>query len=109
MPWSGVDRDEEISVRDKRAFQKTIVWFVADDTEFGQRIADAAASDNLSDEIWLVSQHVRVLLKDGGTDPCFPLCVSSKMSADALFSPGNVASFRMQVSRTTLKIRPGAT
>ena len=30
------------------------------------------------------------------------------MSADALFSAGNVASFRMQVSRTTRKIGPGA-
>ena len=30
------------------------------------------------------------------------------MSPDALFSPGNVASFRMQVSRTTRKVRPGA-
>ena len=27
------------------------------------------------------------------------------MSADALLSPGNVASFRMQVSRTTRKVR----
>ena len=30
------------------------------------------------------------------------------MSADALFSAGKVASFRMQVSRTTRKVRPGA-
>jgi hypothetical protein len=30
------------------------------------------------------------------------------MSADALFSAGKVASFRMQVSRTTRKIGPGA-
>ena len=30
------------------------------------------------------------------------------MSADALFSAGNVASFRMQVSRTTRKVGPGA-
>jgi hypothetical protein len=29
------------------------------------------------------------------------------MSAEALFSPGKVASFRMQVSRTTRKVRPG--
>src|SRR5436309_3241595 len=35
--------------------------------------------------------------------------VSSKINADALFSPGNVASFRMQVSRMTLKIGLGAT
>ena len=38
-----------------------------------------------------------------------PARPSAKMSADTLFSPGNVASFRMHVSRTTLKIRPGAT
>jgi len=30
------------------------------------------------------------------------------MSADALFSAGKVASFRMQVSRTTRKVGPGA-
>ena len=30
------------------------------------------------------------------------------MSAEALLSAGKVASFRMQVSRTTRKIRPGA-
>jgi len=30
------------------------------------------------------------------------------MSADALFSPANVASFRMHVSSTTRKVRPGA-
>jgi hypothetical protein len=30
------------------------------------------------------------------------------MSADALFSAENVASFKMQVSRTTRKVRPGA-
>src|SRR5690349_13229242 len=30
------------------------------------------------------------------------------MSAEALLSAGKVASFRMQVSRTTRKVRPGA-
>src|SRR3972149_2384363 len=30
------------------------------------------------------------------------------MRADALFAAGKVASFRMQVSRTTRKVRPGA-
>ena len=30
------------------------------------------------------------------------------MSAEALFSVGKVASFRMQVSRTTRKVGPGA-
>jgi hypothetical protein len=35
--------------------------------------------------------------------------VSSNTSADALSREGNVASFRMHVSRTTLKIRFGAT
>jgi hypothetical protein len=30
------------------------------------------------------------------------------MSAEALLSGGNVASFRMQVSRTTRKVGPGA-
>ena len=30
------------------------------------------------------------------------------MSADELMSAGNVASFRMQVSRTTRKVGPGA-
>jgi hypothetical protein len=37
-----------------------------------------------------------------------PARASSEMSAEALFSAGKVASFRMQVSRTTRKVAPGA-
>jgi hypothetical protein len=37
-----------------------------------------------------------------------PARANSEMSAEALFSAGKVASFRMQVSRTTRKVGPGA-
>jgi len=71
VPWGGIHCDDEVSADRQRAFQKPIVWFVANDAEFGQRMADTAAFDKFSDEIWLVTQHVSVLLKDGGTGPCF--------------------------------------
>ena len=50
VPGSSVHRDDEFGVCGKRAFQKTVIWFVPDDTELGQRIADWEALDNFSDE-----------------------------------------------------------
>src|SRR5437667_11593126 len=67
-----------------------------------------AGPDNFSNEIWPITEHIRIFLQHGGAHPIKPRRVSSKISAEALFSPGNVASFRMQVSRMTLKIRLGA-
>ncbi len=81
----------------------------ADHTQFGQRVADGEARHNLSDELGVVAQDVRVLFEDRRTGPRLNQAGArqSKMSADALFSAGKVASFRMQVSRTTRKVGPG--
>ena len=51
------------------AFDKTIIWFVPDDTELGQRIADRKALDNFSDEFSMIAEDVCVLFQDGGADP----------------------------------------
>jgi hypothetical protein len=66
---SSIHRDDELRVRGKRAFEKTIIWFVADDTELGQRIAHREALDNFSDELWMIAEDVRVLFQDGWADP----------------------------------------
>ena len=110
VPWSRVHRDDELRAYRQGAFQEAIVGLVPNDAQIGQRIADGKTFDNLSDEFRMVAQYVRVLLEDRRTDPASirAACASSKMRADALFSPGNVASFRMQVSRTTRKVWPGA-
>jgi hypothetical protein len=70
-------------------------------------MALAAAVDNLGDGLRVIAEHIRVFLENRGADPRLDEAggASSKMSADGFFSPGNVASFRMQMSRTTLKIR----
>jgi hypothetical protein len=108
---SGIYRDDEIGTSDERAFQESIVWFVPDDMELSQRMTHAAHFNNLSDQVRPVTQNVCVFLKTARLAQASskPMRASSKISADALFSPGNVASFRMQVSRTTRKVEPGAT
>jgi hypothetical protein len=91
----------------QRAFQKAVVGFVPDDAQLGQRIADGEGLHNLSNELRLIAQDIRVLLEDCGTDPRLNQagarefederrCVLSRESA----------SFRMQVSRTTRKVWP---
>src|ERR1700674_2997156 len=84
---------------------------VPDDVEFGQRMAFTAACHDFSTNSgWSPNKSAYSSRIAGLTHASMrPARASSKMSADALFSPGNVASFRMQVSRTTLKIGPGAT
>ena len=69
VPWSGVHRDDELRACRQRAFQKAVVGLVPDDAQFGQRIADEEALDNLSDELRVVAQDIRVLLEDRRTDP----------------------------------------
>jgi hypothetical protein len=110
VSWSGVQSDDELRACGQGAFQETIVRLVPDDAQFGQRIADEKAIDDLNDEFRMIAQYIRVLLEDRRTDPRLNQVGvrGSKMSADALFSPGNVASFRMHVSRTTRKVWPGA-
>ena len=69
VPGSRVHRDDELGACRQRAFQKAVVGLVADDTQFGQRIADEEALDDLGDELRVVAQDVRVLLEDRRTDP----------------------------------------
>jgi hypothetical protein len=66
---SSIHRDDELRVRGKRAFEKTIIWFVADDTELGQRIAHREALDDFNDEFGVIAEDVRVLFEDGRADP----------------------------------------
>jgi hypothetical protein len=110
VPWSRVHRDDELRAYRQGTFQEAIVGLVPNDAQIGQRIADGKTFDNLSDEFRMVAQYVRVLLENRGTDPGLNQAGvwSSKMRAERLFSPGNVASFRMQVSRTTRKVWPCA-
>jgi hypothetical protein len=50
VPGRRVHRDDEFGARDQRVLQKTVVRFVPDDAEVGQRIVDGEALDNFSDE-----------------------------------------------------------
>jgi len=69
VPRSGVHRDDELGACRQRAFQKAVVGLVPDDAQFGQRVADGKALDDLRDELRMVAQDVRVLLEDRRTDP----------------------------------------
>jgi len=69
MTGSSIHRDDQLRVCGKGALEKTVVGFVPDDTELGQRIAHREALDNFSDELWMIAEDVRVLLQDGGADP----------------------------------------
>jgi hypothetical protein len=68
VPGCRVHRDDELRVCAKRALEKTVVGFVPDDTELGQRIAHREALDNYSDELWMIAEDVRVLFQDGWAD-----------------------------------------
>ena len=111
MSGSGVDCDDIVGVSRKGALEESIIWFVPDDAQLGKRIADTAAFDDFSNEIRIVAEHVSVLFKYRRTRQASinPDWTSSKTSAETLSRAGKVASFRTQVSRTTLKIRLGAT
>jgi hypothetical protein len=58
----------------------------------------------------MIAENVRVLFQDGGADPRLDQTGAREFvdQSEALLSAGKVASFRMQVSRTTRKVRPGA-
>jgi hypothetical protein len=53
---------------------------------------------------WRIEAGRRSAKREGG----LPAWASPSMSAEALLSAGKVVSFRMQVSRTTRKVGPGA-
>ena len=65
----GVDCDDEVRARRQRAFQETIVGLVTNDTQFRQRVALAAYIDDVSDELRMIPEHIRVLLEHGRTHP----------------------------------------
>src|SRR5713226_6797939 len=48
MPMRGVDRDEVVGLCPNRAFQEPVVWFVADDAQFGKRMTQPAQDSNFS-------------------------------------------------------------
>ena len=102
---------DEFRVCGKRAFEKTVVGFVPDNTELGQRIAHREALDDFSDEFRVVAEDVRVLFEDGRTDPRLDQTGVRELVDECrcVAVSRNVATFRMQVSRTTRKVRPGAT
>src|SRR5437879_3240329 len=75
-PAGRASRDYATGARRKPKFhprrsgkQESVVQFVPDDTELGQRIADGKALDDFSDELWVVPQDVRVLFQHGRTGP----------------------------------------
>jgi hypothetical protein len=107
MSASGVHSDDVVGVSRKGALEESIIWFVPDDAQFGEGIADTAAFDDFSNELWIVAEHISVFLENRRIAQASinPDRTSSKTSAETLFRSGKVAGFRTQVSRTTLKIR----
>jgi hypothetical protein len=57
MSGSSVHGDDVVGVSRKGALKEPIIWFVSDDTQLGERIADTAAFDDLSNEIRIVAEH----------------------------------------------------
>jgi hypothetical protein len=68
VSWSGVHRDDELRACRQGAFEEAIVRLVPDDAQFGQRIADEKAINDLNDEFRMIAQYIRVLLEDRRTD-----------------------------------------
>ena len=110
VPGCRVHSNDEFRVRRKRALQETVVRFVPDDTELGQRIAHGKALDDLRDEFRVVAEDVRVLFEDGRTDPRLDQTGVRELVDECrgVVVGGKVASFRMEVSRTTREARSGA-
>jgi hypothetical protein len=69
MSKSGVDSDDVIGVSRKGALQASVIWFVPDDAQLGERIADTAAFDDFSNELWIVAEDVSVFFKNRRTRP----------------------------------------
>jgi hypothetical protein len=69
MSRSGVDSDDVVGVSRKSALQESVIWFVPDDAQLGERIADTAAFDDFSNELWIVAEDVSVFFKNRRTRP----------------------------------------
>jgi hypothetical protein len=110
VPGRRIHRHDEFRVCGKRALEKTVVGFVPNDTELGQRIADREVLDDFSDKFRVIPEDVRVLLEDRRADPRFDQTCARELVDEGrgVIVGQKVASFRMQVSRTTRKVGPGA-
>ena len=69
MAGSPIDGDDVVGVSRKGTLEESIIWFVPDNPQLGERIADTAAFDDFSNEIWIVAEHVAVFLKNRRTSP----------------------------------------
>jgi len=69
MSGSRVDGDDVVGVSRKGALEESIIWFVPDDAQFSEGIADTATFDDFGNEIWIVAEHVSVFFKNRRTCP----------------------------------------
>ena len=69
MSASGVHSDDVVGVSRKGTLEESIIWFVPDDAQFSERIADTAAFDDFSNELWIVAEHISVFLEHRRTRP----------------------------------------
>ena len=79
MSASGVHSDDVVGVSRKGALEESIIWFVPDDAQFGERIADTAAFDDFSNELWIVAEHISVFLENRRTRPSLDQSGSDKL------------------------------
>ena len=79
MSGSGVDSDDVIGISREGALEESIIWFVPDDAQFGERIADTAAFDDFSNELWIVAEHISVFLENRRTRPSLDQSGSDKL------------------------------
>ena len=79
MSGSGVDSDDVIGISRKGALEESIIWFVPDDAQFGEGIADTAAFDDFSNERWIVAEHISVFLENRRTRPSLDQSGSDKL------------------------------
>ena len=66
---SGVHGDDELRVRREGAFEEPVVRLMRDHVQLGEGVALTACRHDLGDELRMVSEHIRVLLEDRGTNP----------------------------------------
>jgi hypothetical protein len=52
---------------------------VPDDAQFGEGIADTAAFDDFSNELWIVAEHISVFLENRRTRPSLDQSGSDKV------------------------------
>ena len=69
MSPSRVHSNDAVGVSRKSALEESVIWFVPDDAQFGERIADAAAFDDFSNEIWVIAEDISVFLENRRTRP----------------------------------------